>query len=104
MNKSLYKTLEVSENASQEEIKKAYRKLARKYHPDINKAKDAEEKFKEINAAYEILSDEQKQMVLLVFKSLLMLTMMKEMLVLLAVNLISQLQLMNHYLLSMKTV
>ena len=61
MNKSLYKTLEVSENASQEEIKKAYRKLARKYHPDINKAKDAEEKFKEINAAYEILSDEQKR-------------------------------------------
>lgn len=61
MSKSLYQTLEVSENASQDEIKKAYRKLARKYHPDVNKEKIAEEKFKEINAAYEILSDEQKR-------------------------------------------
>ncbi|PAF52073.1 DnaJ C-terminal domain-containing protein [Helicobacter sp. 13S00477-4] len=61
MSKSLYKTLEVSENASPEEIKKAYRKLARKYHPDVNKDKEAEEKFKEINAAYEILSDEKKR-------------------------------------------
>ncbi|WP_104697752.1 MULTISPECIES: DnaJ C-terminal domain-containing protein [unclassified Helicobacter] len=61
MKKSLYETLEISENASPEEIKKAYRKLARKYHPDINKEKDAEEKFKEINAAYEILSDENKK-------------------------------------------
>ena len=61
MSKSLYQTLEVSENASQDEIKKAYRKLARKYHPDVNKEKAAEEKFKEINAAYEILSDEQKR-------------------------------------------
>lgn len=61
MSRSLYQTLEVSENASQDEIKKAYRKLARKYHPDVNKDKSAEEKFKEINAAYEILSDEQKR-------------------------------------------
>lgn len=61
MSKSLYETLEVSENASEAEIKKAYRKLARQYHPDINKDKDAEEKFKEINAAYEILSDKQKK-------------------------------------------
>lgn len=61
MKKSLYETLEVSENASPEEIKKAYRRLARKYHPDINKEKDAEEKFKEINAAYEILSDANKK-------------------------------------------
>ena len=61
MNKSLYATLEVSENASPEEIKKAYRRLARKYHPDVNKEKDAEEKFKEINAAYEILSDPDKK-------------------------------------------
>lgn len=61
MSKSLYETLEVSENANEAEIKKAYRKLARQYHPDINKDKDAEEKFKEINAAYEILSDKQKK-------------------------------------------
>ncbi|WP_072680765.1 DnaJ C-terminal domain-containing protein [Arcobacter sp. LA11] len=61
MAKSLYETLEVSENASTDEIKKAYRKLARKYHPDVNKEKDAEEKFKEINAAYEVLSDAQKK-------------------------------------------
>lgn len=61
MSKSLYETLEVSSNATNEEIKKAYRRLARKYHPDINKEKDAEEKFKEINAAYEILSDEKKR-------------------------------------------
>ncbi|HEF7977553.1 TPA: DnaJ domain-containing protein, partial [Campylobacter jejuni] len=58
---SLYETLEVSKNASADEIKKAYRRLARKYHPDINKEKGAEEKFKEINAAYEILSDEKKR-------------------------------------------
>lgn len=61
MSKSLYETLEVSENASEAEIKKAYRKLARQYHPDVNKDKGAEEKFKEINAAYEILSDKQKK-------------------------------------------
>ena len=62
MAKSLYETLEVNENASADEIKKAYRKLARKYHPDVNKDKDAEEKFKELNAAYEVLSDEQKKL------------------------------------------
>lgn len=61
MSKSLYKTLEISENASEAEIKKAYRKLARQYHPDVNKDKGAEDKFKEINAAYEILSDKEKK-------------------------------------------
>jgi len=61
MSKSLYETLGVSENASADEIKKAYRKLARKYHPDINKDESAVDKFKEINAAYEVLSDPQKK-------------------------------------------
>ena len=61
MGKSLYETLEVNEGASADEIKKAYRKLARKYHPDVNKDPGAEEKFKEINAAYEVLSDSQKK-------------------------------------------
>ncbi|MBL6970060.1 MAG: J domain-containing protein [Campylobacterales bacterium] len=61
MSKSLYETLEISENADKSEIKKAYRKLAKKYHPDINKTPEAEEKFKEINAAYEVLSDDQKK-------------------------------------------
>ena len=61
MSKSLYDTLEISENASEAEIKKAYRKLARQYHPDVNKDKGAEDKFKEINAAYEILSDKEKK-------------------------------------------
>ncbi|CAA6800785.1 MAG: DnaJ-class molecular chaperone CbpA [uncultured Sulfurovum sp.] len=61
MSKSLYETLGVSDNASSDEIKKAYRKLARKYHPDINKEESAQEKFKEINAAYEVLSDAEKK-------------------------------------------
>ena len=61
MAKSLYETLEINDSASADEIKKAYRKLARKYHPDVNKDKDAEEKFKEINAAYEVLSDPEKK-------------------------------------------
>lgn len=61
MAKSLYDTLEVSESASEADIKKAYRKLARQYHPDVNKEKGAEDKFKEINSAYEILSDKKKK-------------------------------------------
>jgi len=61
MAKSLYDTLEINDSASEAEIKKAYRKLARKYHPDVNKDASAEEKFKEINSAYEILSDKQKK-------------------------------------------
>jgi curved DNA-binding protein len=61
MSKSLYETLGINESASADEIKKAYRKLARKYHPDINKDPKAQEKFKEINAAYEVLSDSEKK-------------------------------------------
>jgi molecular chaperone DnaJ len=56
-----YEVLGVSRNASPDEIKKAFRRLAREYHPDVNKSPDAESKFKEINEAYEVLSDEQKR-------------------------------------------
>jgi len=59
--KSLYETLEINDSASEAEIKRAYRKLARQYHPDVNKDKGAEDKFKEINSAYEILSDKEKK-------------------------------------------
>lgn len=56
-----YKTLEVSRGATAEEIQKAYRKLARKYHPDVNKEKAAETRFKLINEAYEVLKDPEKR-------------------------------------------
>lgn len=56
-----YKTLGVERKATQEEIQKAFRKLARKFHPDINKSKEAEEKFKKINEAYEVLKDAEKR-------------------------------------------
>lgn len=57
-----YEILELGKGASDEEIKKAYRKLAKKYHPDVNPGdKSAESKFKEINEAYEVLSDSQKR-------------------------------------------
>ncbi|TYH83778.1 hypothetical protein ES332_D02G154500v1 [Gossypium tomentosum] len=56
-----YSTLNVSRGATLQEIKTSYRSLARKYHPDINKTPGAEEKFKEISAAYEVLSDNEKR-------------------------------------------
>ncbi|KAL6517920.1 hypothetical protein OROMI_033621 [Orobanche minor] len=56
-----YKVLKVSRNATLQDIKAAYRLLARKYHPDMNKGPGAEEKFKEIGAAYEVLSDTEKR-------------------------------------------
>jgi molecular chaperone DnaJ len=60
-NRDYYDTLGVGRNASDYEIKSAFRKLARQYHPDVNKDHDAEEKFKEINEAYGVLSDPDKR-------------------------------------------
>ena len=59
--KDYYEILGVPKNASADDIKKAYRKLARKYHPDVNKAAGAENKFKDINEANEVLSDSEKR-------------------------------------------
>src|SRR5262245_62035453 len=56
-----YEVLGVSKNASAEEVKRAYRNLARKFHPDVNTAADAADKFKEIQTAYDVLSDEDKR-------------------------------------------
>ena len=61
MGKDYYKILGISKNATEEEIKKAYRKLALKYHPDKNKSAGAEEKFKEFAEAYDVLSDKKKR-------------------------------------------
>lgn len=59
--KDYYETLGVERTAPQGEIKSAYRKLARKLHPDVNKAKDAEDRFKELGEAYEVLGDAEKR-------------------------------------------
>jgi DnaJ-class molecular chaperone len=56
-----YEVLGVARGATSDEIKAAYRKLARKYHPDVNKAADAEKRFAEVQAAYDVLSDEKKR-------------------------------------------
>ena len=59
--KDYYTTLGINRDATQEEVKRAYRKLARKFHPDINKDADAEQRFKEIGEAYEVLQDTEKR-------------------------------------------
>jgi curved DNA-binding protein len=59
--KDYYKIMGVSRDASQDEVKRAYRKLARKYHPDVSKEADAEAKFKELGEAYEVLKDPEKR-------------------------------------------
>lgn len=59
--KDYYKILQVDRDVSQAELKKSYRKLARKYHPDVSKLANAEERFKEVNEAYEVLGDEEKR-------------------------------------------
>ena len=59
MGKDYYKILGISRGATQDEIKKAYKKMALKFHPDKNKDPGAEDKFKEIAEAYEVLSDRE---------------------------------------------
>ena len=59
--KDYYKIMGLERDASQDEIKRAYRKLARKYHPDVSKEKDAELRFKEVGEAYEVLKDPEKR-------------------------------------------
>ncbi|WP_031489336.1 DnaJ C-terminal domain-containing protein [Ureaplasma canigenitalium] len=61
MAKDYYEVLGISRNATEEDIKKAYRKLSKQYHPDLNPSKDAEEKMKEINQAYDVLKDPKKR-------------------------------------------
>lgn len=58
--KDYYATLGIDKTATPEEIKKQYRRLARKYHPDVSKEADAENKFKEVKEAYEVLKDAEK--------------------------------------------
>jgi len=59
--KDYYKIMGLAREASQDDIKRSYRKLARKYHPDVSKEADAEAKFKELGEAYEVLKDPEKR-------------------------------------------
>ena len=61
MGKDYYKVLGLARNATEEDVRKAYRKMALRFHPDKNKSAGAEEKFKEIAEAYEVLSDKRKR-------------------------------------------
>ena len=61
LSKDFYKVLGVSKDATEDDITKAYRKLARKYHPDLNKTKEAEERFKDISEAYDVLSNKEQR-------------------------------------------
>ncbi len=61
--KDYYRLLEIHRDATENDIKKAYRKLAMVFHPDVNTSKDAEEKFKKISEAYAVLSDSHKRLV-----------------------------------------
>src|SRR3989338_3231459 len=61
MSKDYYQILGIPRTANRDEIKKAYKQLAKKYHPDLNKSPDATEKFKEINEAASVLADDQKR-------------------------------------------
>ena len=60
-SKNYYDILGVDKNASEDEIKSAFRKMAKKYHPDINKTPEAEAKFKEVGEAYSVLGDAEKR-------------------------------------------
>ena len=59
--KDYYKIMGLAKSATKDEVKRAYKKLARKYHPDVSKEKDAEAKFKELGEAYEVLKDTEKR-------------------------------------------
>ena len=61
MGRDFYKILGISKGATDDEIKKAYRKMAVKWHPDKNKSPETEEKFKDIAMAYEVLKDKEKR-------------------------------------------
>ena len=68
--KDYYEIMGVGRDASADEIKRAYRRLARKYHPDVSKEKDAEARFKEVGEAYEVLRDPEKRPLLLIVKEI----------------------------------